>query len=93
MSKSQFSDHTPEEWIKMWGCCVCSTLETMYKNLNADLEAGYKPWGFSVRQSLAQINEYEAEWQKKCIILEMHDQVMMRGFRCYRWLKESGNIE
>lgn len=93
MPKSKFSDHTPEEWIEIWNDDKRSVVATMYRNLTADIEAKYSPWGHSVRQSQAQITTYIAEWEEQEMKIERLDNIKAKGFMCYRWLKKSGAIE
>lgn len=94
MPKSKFSDHTPEEWIEMWEENKRSVLATMYRNLTADIEAKYCPWGYSARQSQAQITAYIAEWEEQQMMLDHYnDSEKLRAIDCFGWLKRSGAVE
>lgn len=95
MPRSKFSDHTPEEWIEMWEADRRSTLATMYRNLTADTEAGYCPWGYSMRLMQYQITEFTTRWESKTIELSMISELdtNAKARKCFKWLKESGAIE
>ena len=92
MPKSKFTDHTPAEWIEIWESDKRSTLATMYRNLTADTEAGYCPWGYSMRLMHYQIIEFTARWEREMIELSRLDTVA-KGRKCFEWLRESGAIE
>lgn len=92
MCKSSFKDYTPAEWIEMWNGSKRSTVASMYRNLTADIEAGYDLFGYSVRQAQAAITTYVAEWERQITELARLDTVS-KGRKCFEWLKKSGDIE
>lgn len=92
MANSKFSDWTASEWIAMWNDYKRSVLVTMHENLTADLKAGYEAWGYSVRQSQAQIAEFTAKWEREITELARLD-TEGKAHKCFEWLKKSGAIE
>lgn len=92
MPKSKFTDHTPAEWIAIWNDDKRSVVATMYRNLTADIEAGYDFFGHSVYQEHAAITEYAAKWERQITELA-HLDTDAKGRKCFAWLKESGAIE
>ena len=92
MYKSKFTDHTPAEWIEMWNDDKRSVVATMYRNLTADIEAGYDFFGHSVYQEHAAITEYAAKWERQIAELARLD-TDAKGRRCFEWLRDCGAIE
>ena len=92
MYKSRFTDHTPAEWIFMWNDDKRSVVATMYRNLTADIEAGYDLFGYSVRQAQAAITTYVAKWERQITELARLD-TDAKGRKCFEWLRDCGAIE
>ena len=90
--KTKYSDWTAKEWISMWNDDKRSVLATMMGNVKSDIEAGYEPWGYSVRQSMAEIAEFTAKWERQITELARLD-TDAKGRKCFEWLKESGCID
>jgi len=92
MMKSRYSDWTASEWISMWQDHMRNVLTDMMDNVRSDIAHGYEPWGYSVRQSMAEIAEFTAKWERKITELARLD-TDAKGRKCFEWLKESGAIE
>lgn len=80
------------DWFEMWDSDKKSILNTMYKNLNADLEAGYNPVGACITMQQAAIQEYingyHADLDK---MVYMSEEETSRF--CFYDLKKRGAIE
>lgn len=88
----KFTDHTHAEWIAMWNDDKRSVFVTMHENLTADLKAGYEPWGYSARQSQAEIAEFTAKWEREITELARLD-TEGKARKCFEWLRDCGAIE
>lgn len=78
-------------WIDLWFNDKISIINTMRKNLAADIEAGYYLNGCSVRKQLVEIEEYERNFDAD--IRKIRDMEPGRAKHwCYIDLKRRGVI-
>ena len=54
-----------KEWFETWYEDKQSMVCTMIKNLTSDLEAGYNPFGNSIRNQRAEIDRYTIQFEKE----------------------------
>lgn len=78
-------------WEEMWIADKESVMATMQSNMQADLDAGYNPYGKSiVRQKLAML-KYKEEFEKQLMqFADWTDEKTQRW--CYYDLKRRGAI-
>lgn len=86
----------PEEphggkWFQIWKEDKEGIIATMYKNLSADLDAGYSYSGNSIQSQLEAIEEYRKEYNKDLDrFVYMSDAEVSRW--CYYDMKKRGAI-
>lgn len=51
------------EWFEIWFADKNSMIDTMYRNMAADISAGYQPQGACIQRQLADIDEYRKEFE------------------------------
>lgn len=47
-----------DKWFEMWYNDKTSIIDTMLKNIAADIEAGYDPLGNSIKKQRKELDEY-----------------------------------
>lgn len=52
-------------WFEIWFADKQSVIETMIRNMQADLEAGYNPHGASISHQRVEIDAYKAAFASK----------------------------
>ena len=62
------------EWFKLWYEDKQSILDTMVRNLTADLNAGYNWWGQSASRQRVEIDEYKARFDDEIEMLKLMDE-------------------
>ena len=81
-----------KDWFELWNADKQSILETMIRNLHADLEAGYNFRGNCVQRQLNDITSYQLRYNA-----EMDGFKAMTEDEVNRWcfydLKKRGAIE
>ena len=79
------------KWFTIWKEDKESILETMHRNLSADLEAGYSRVSKCIKDQLDAIDEYKAQYFKELDkFVLMSDKEVSRY--CYYDLKKRGAI-
>lgn len=58
------------DYFEMWYEDKMSILETMYRNMNADIECGYNPRGNLILKQLEKIAEYTEEFNSQMEMLK-----------------------
>lgn len=80
-----------QDWFEMFCADKRSMIDTMARNMAADLEAGYDYFGKSIQQQIKDLEEY-----KKAFDAELDKIAEMEPSRvqhyCYVKLKKSGAI-
>lgn len=89
---SKFSWYTPEEWIDMWIADKKCMTATMIQNMADDLGAGYDIGGNCIKRQRAEIEAYEADWQRKMMGFAAMDE-KTAGRWCFYDMKKRGVIE
>lgn len=69
-------------WFILWYEDKISILETMHKNLMSDLDAGYDPNGYCIKNQLADIDSYQTRLNDDLERLKALDDKQMN-----RWCK------
>lgn len=79
------------DWFGIWYDDKCAMIETMTRNMQADLEAGYNPAGHSIRKQTVEIEEYEMRFDREMELLKYMDWGKVQHW-CYMDLKKRGVI-
>lgn len=80
------------QWLDMWIADKKSIVETMAKNMAADLEAGYSYYSRSIQEQKRALEEYDAEYGEQLMAFaSMTDEETERW--CYFDLLRRGAIE
>ena len=53
------------EWFEIWYEDKTSVIDTMVRNMTADLEAGYNYFGNSIKRQQTMINEYKEDFDEQ----------------------------
>lgn len=81
-----------ETWFDMWYSDKQSMLDTMVRNMQADLDCGYDYFGKSITSQREMINEYKKNFDAQMDkFKEMEDTAVNRW--CYYDMKKRGVIE
>lgn len=85
-----------ENYYAMWKADKENIICTMYRNLTADLEAGYDPVGDTITKEQAEIEAYKASYKAQDYIL--CDMALNDGHEavnrwCYKDMIRRGVIE
>lgn len=79
------------KWFEIWFQDKQSMIETMRRNMVADLEAGYNPNGRSILKQAYELSEYEHGFNVQMDLFKsMEDEQVERW--CYYDLKKRGAI-
>lgn len=79
------------DWLKIWFDDKEAMIDTMRRNLAADLEAGYDVNGYSVRKQIVDIETYEREFKAQAErVGEM--EIPRAQYWCYCDLRKRGAI-
>lgn len=79
------------DWFEIWFEDKECILETMRRNMKADLDAGYEPNGHCIRKQVVDIEEYEMKFDREVEMLKMMDEKATKHW-CYLDLKKRGAI-
>lgn len=80
------------KWFEMWMADKTCMVETMMRNMAADLEAGYNPMGACIRGQQEDIRKYQEQFDKEIDHLkEMTDEKHIERW-CYLDLRKRGAI-
>lgn len=87
---------TPKEvgtmkWFEMWIEDKNSIIATMYKNMVADIEAGYDPMGYCIKKQRAEIEAYQNEFDDQIDKFKEMDDAKVNRW-CYYDMKKRGAI-
>lgn len=80
-----------QDWFHIWVMDKKSILETMIRNMHADIEAGYNPMGKSITGQLATITDYRARFDAEMMQLAEKDERKVQHW-CYCDLLRRGAI-
>lgn len=79
------------DWFELWVADKKSILETMARNMAADLEAGYDYYGKSIQTQIREMDEYKAKFDADLDkVAEMDDNKVQKW--CYIQLLKAGAI-
>lgn len=80
------------EWFEIWFADKNAMIDTMYRNMAADIAAGYQPQGACIQKQLADIAAYKAEFDAQMSeFWKMDDKQVNRW--CFYDMKKRGVIE
>jgi len=79
------------KWFEMWFNDKQSLLETMIKNMQADLDAGYNYFGNSIKGQRKAIDEYKAEFDSQVDAFKAMEEKQVERW-CYYDMKKRGAI-
>lgn len=79
------------DWFELWVADKKSILNTMARNMAADLEAGYDYYGKSIQTQIREMDEYKAKFDADLDkVAEMDDNKVQKW--CYIQLLKAGAI-
>lgn len=79
-------------WFEIWFEDMKSIIETMRRNMVADLEAGYNPNGFYIRKQRVEIEQKQMNFDRQMEIFKNMDDSKVKRW-CYYDLKKRGVID
>lgn len=79
------------KWFEIWFEDKKSILETMKRNMQADLDAGYNPNGYAIYKQILEITEYEHGFDVQIELFKLMDDKQVERW-CYYDLKKRGAI-
>lgn len=79
------------DWFEIWWEDKQSMLNTMLRNMNADLECGYNYFGNSIRMQKEKIEAYKQEMDFQIEKFKEMDEKKVQRW-CYYDLKKRGAI-
>lgn len=79
------------DWFELWYEDKQSIMETMIKNMVADLNAGYDYFGKSIQDQKQEIKNYKSEFDKQMIEFATMDEKTVNRW-CFCDLKRRGAI-
>lgn len=92
---SRFTDikYMNTTWFEMWKSDKISMIETMLKNVHADLECGYNYFGNCIQNQLKTIRDYQNKFNATLDkFTEFNDDSKIERY-CYHDLIKRGVIE
>jgi len=79
------------DWFEIWVADKKNILNTMARNMAADLEAGYDYYGKSIQTQIKEMDEYKAKFDADLDkVAEMDDNKVQKW--CYIQLLKAGAI-
>ena len=79
------------KYFEIWFDDKKSMMETMRRNMQADLDAGYNPTGYCICKQVVELEDYEREFDRQMDAFKnMEDAKVDRW--CYYDLKKRGVI-
>ena len=79
-------------WFEIWCDDKESIINTMYRNMQSDIECGYDPNGKCIKDQREAINAYEDDYHKKLMDIANMDSDQKVNRWCYCDLKVRGAI-
>lgn len=80
------------DWFDIWFADKQSILDTMIKNMQSDLEAGYDPNGASIVRQQCEINLYKNQFDSEIEMLKEKDSKAAAHW-CRLDMKKRGAID
>ena len=80
------------EWFDLWYSDKNSMLATMYRNMSADITAGYNPLGVCIQRQLKEIEAYRVEMESQISEFWKMDEKQVNRW-CFYDMKKRGVIE
>lgn len=80
------------DWFEIWECDKQSVLDTMIRNMTADLDAGYDYFGQSITNQRAMIEDYKKSIDDAYDSFKYMDEDEVNRW-CFYDLKKRGAIE
>lgn len=88
---SMYKDHK-DEWFRIWEEDQESLLSTMIRNMSADIDAGYSPFGITIKDQERKIKKFENNYKDQIMkFAAMQENEVDRW--CFYNLKSRGAIE
>ena len=79
------------KWLELWFADKQSVIETMIRNMNDDLSAGYDYFGNCIKSQRTEIDEYKKQFDTEIERLQEMDEKKAERW-CYMDLKKRGAI-
>lgn len=80
------------KWFNIWFDDAKAVIETMIRNMMADIEVGYDPAGICIRGQQECIDERQAAFDTQMDLFKDMDEARINRW-CYLDLKKRGVIE
>lgn len=81
-----------DDWFDLWFEDKKTIFTTMYKNMSADLDAGYDPFGNSIQKQIFDINAYKVEFDAEMDSFKTMEEKAVNRW-CFYDMKKRGVIE
>lgn len=79
------------DWFELWFEDKQSMIDTMVRNMRADLDAGYNYFGNCIQNQMRQIDDYKSEFDAQMDEFKFMDEKSV-GRWCYYDLRKRGAI-
>lgn len=79
------------KWFEIWFSDAQSVIETMIRNMKADIDAGYDPMGGCIRRQQEEITERQSSFNSQMDAFKNMDDAKVNRW-CYYDLKKRGVI-
>lgn len=79
------------KWFDLWLEDRRCMAETMRRNMQADIDAGWNPQGHAIRKQLVEVEEYEMETDRQVERFKYMEEKQVNRW-CYFDMKKRGAI-
>ena len=79
------------KWFELWFEDKQVMIETMHRNMQADLNAGYDPAGYCIRKQVMELAEYEHGFDVQMDLFKNMEDAQVERW-CYYDLRKRGVI-
>ena len=80
------------DWMEIWIEDKKSIIETMYKNMQSDIDCGYDVTGLAIRRQIEEISAYTNQYHKELMAMAAMDWEKANRW-CFCDLLRRGAIE
>ena len=81
-----------DDWFELWFADKNDIIDAMYRNMAADINAGYEPQGESIQRQLKDITEYRVKMEAQLSEFWKMDEKQVNRW-CFYDMKKRGAIE
>lgn len=80
------------DWFEMWAADKEAMINTMIRNMTADLDAGYNYFGECIKRQRREIEEYRDQFEREMDAFKEMDEKKVQRW-CYYDMRKRGVIE